>query len=301
MNEQRLIYVKSVNKSKFWNNANADVKGYNNFPDTTKSYPVLWDFDEHKFKFTDLTDEEVKSLAKKCKLSYEDGEDEGKPIETVDLHHSQDAFFNHTSLTLKIKDDITTFNIHNPLDKLKLAAFKSYPFVSHSSNSIENTPGAKWVIIDKAVESTEKTDKYIEEKNLWKFFVGTEKEKLSADQMRAIIFAFNDSSMLVDAETPADTMAAMLIEKAKSTVKVNGMSERSRFMMLAGLPKNELLIRELVGRAWRFGVLRKTGDKWLYSGSEIANSTEALYKKLLSPENSATLTAIQEELSLKSK
>ncbi len=294
----QLTYVKPASVSKFWHNT--DVKGYSNFPETTKAFPILWSFDLHKFVFKDLSDDQVMELVTKCKLSYELGEDEGKPILTADITHQQDPFFNHSQLTLKIKNDISTFNLNNPLDVLKLAAFKAYPFVAQSHSGKDTVAGAKWVVIDAKTEQEDLETKHVRQKEIWKYFTDGSKDKLTPAQMRSLINAFQDRNMRIEPNTPAETLEAILIQKINDPSVRSGLTPRELFLKLVKLPKNELIVRDFIGQAINLGVIRRTGDKYFYGGNEIATGMENLIKTLQSIDYVTTYTAIQEELKLKS-
>lgn len=291
-----IVHVKAANVSKFWHNP--DVKGYTNFPETTKTYPMNWSFEEHKFLF-DLTDGEIIDLAKRCKLSYEDGEDKGKPITTFDLHHREDPFFNHSRLRIKITDDITAFNIRNPLEKLLLSGFKTYPFVAKSESDKSNVASVKWVIIDKELEAADKERGYLNEKAVWKFFTGPDRDRLTPAVMRNILYAFNDKVTPINDETPSETLEALLMNKIKEPKNALSISGKEKFLLLANASKEELEIRTLMGKALQKGVLRKTGDKWFYAGNKLADSTDGLFQFLKKGENSAVLMAIKEEVEFK--
>ncbi len=291
-----IVHVKAANVSKFWHNP--DVKGYTNFPETTKTYPMNWSFDEHRFLF-DLPDGEIIELAKKSKLSYEDGEDKGKAITTFDLNHREDPFFNHSRLRIKITDDITTFNTKNPLEKLLLSGFKTYPFVAKSESDKTNVASVKWVIIDKELEAADKERGYLNEKTVWKFFTGTDKERLTPSMMRNILFAFNDKAIAISDTTAPEALEALLMSKIKEPKHLGKMSNKEKFLVLATSSKEELEIRALMGKALQRGIVRKTGEKWFYAGNKLADSTEATVQFLKKPENSAVYVALKEEVEFK--
>jgi len=292
-----LIYAKPAQtNSKFWHNP--QVHGYSHFPETFRGYPPYWDHTAHKYIFTGLEDEEVIKLARKAKLSHIDGPKEGLPITDIDLSHKESDFFNHPMMTLKIKDDITVFNMNDPLDVLKLAMFKSYPQVASSEADKKKIPGAKWVIIDEQIEQSNSVEEYRSVMDLNKHFIG--KEKLSPERMRTILLAFNDPNVKLDKNTDIDTVASWLYEKAKDTTLHQGMTNQQRFFMFVNMKADELAVRALISKAVKAGVLRVKSGKYLYAGSEVAYNLENLVKKLTDLENQNLLSAIEEEINFKS-
>lgn len=295
----KLVYIKPAKtNSKFWHNP--EVKGYQHFPETQKVYPPYWDFNEHKYKFYGLSDDEVLTLAKTCKLSSIDGENEGLLIQDIDLHHKENDFFNHPKVQVKIKDDVTTFNLNDPLDVLRLATMKSYPFVAHSENDRKRIAGAKWVIIDEEIEQRNAEEDFIHKMEINKFFVPG-KEKLNPEKMRTILEAYNDPNIKLDPNTSIDTVATWLYEKANDTSTQNGMSNQERFFMLIRMKDDELAVRALIQRAVKGGVLRVKSGKYFYAGNEVAHSLDSMVKKLVLLENQNLLSAIEEELEFKTK
>lgn len=293
----RLVYVKPTNtNSKFWHNP--EVKGYQYFPETQKGYPPFWDFNEHKYKFFELEDAEVIKLAKEAKLSYIDGPNIGKVIDTADLKHREDPFFNHPRLLNRIKDDITTYNLNDPVDVLKLATFKMYPMVAHSESSKKRTPGAKWIIVDKEVEQKDIEKEYLDKIAITKYFTPG-KDKLSPEKMRAMLIAFNDSSLKMDENTRIETIEAWLYQKAHDNTVVQGLSNKQRFINLASMTNTELGLRTLIDKGVKLGVLRKQGSKYLYAGKEIAPNIDVLTKKLAKADNASLLEAIEDEINFK--
>jgi len=295
----KLVYIKPAKtNSKFWHNP--EIRGYQHFPETQKVYPPYWDFTEHKYKFYDLDDEEVLRLATSCKLSFVDGPKEGVIIDDIDLHHKESEFFNHPKMQVKIKDDITTFNLNDPIDRLKLATIKSYPFVAHSENDRKRIAGAKWVIIDEEVEQKNAEETFLSKMEINKYFVPG-KDKLSPEKMRTILAAFNDPNIRMDASTSIDTIATWLYEKATDTSIQNGMTNQDRFFLLVNMKDEELAIRALIQKSVKAGALRVKSGKYFYAGNEIAHNLETLVKKLIAPENQNILNAIEEEIEFKTK
>lgn len=294
----KLVYIKPAKtSSKFWHNP--EIKGYQHFPETQKAYPPYWDFNEHKYKFYGLDDDEVITLAKSCKLSSVEGDNEGLLIQDIDLHHKEGEFFNHPKMQVKIKDDVTTFNLNDPLDKLKLAAIKSYPFVAHSENDKKRIAGAKWVIIDEEIEQKNAEKEFIHKMEINKYFVPG-KDKIAPERMRTILAAFNDPNIRMDANTGIDTVSAWLYEKANDKAITGGMSNQDRFFMLVRMKDDELNIRALIQKSVKAGALRVKSGKYFYAGNEIAHNMESLVKKLVAPENQSLLNAIEEEINFKS-
>lgn len=299
MSATKIVYVKPAKtNSKFWHNP--EVKGYQYFPETQKAYPPFWDFNLHKYMFDGLTDDEVKSLATQAKLSYVDGPEEGRPISSVDLNHKEDAFFNHPRMVNKIKDDVTVFNMNDPLDVLKLATFKMYPIVAASENDKRKISGAKWVIVDKDVEQSNAEQDFISKMEINKYFVPG-KDKLSPEKMKIILSSFNDSGARFDSNTSIDTIASWLYDKATDTKIVQGMSNQQRFLNMVSMKDDELHLRGMIANALRLGVLRLKTGKFYYAGNEIAVGQDVLVKKLSNPENQSLLAAIEEEIEFKSK
>lgn len=295
----KVIYVKPAKtNSKFWHNP--EIKGYQYFPETQKGYPPYWDFKEFKYRFYGMTDEEALKLAYSCKLSFIDGPNEGRIIESIDLRHKEDAFFNHPRMINKIKDDVTTFNLNDPLDQLKLATFKMYPIVAHSENDKKKIAGAKWVIVDKDIEQSNAEQEYISKMNINKFFVPG-KDKLSPEKMRMILASFNDNAIKFDNTTSTDTIEAWLYAKATDTQVIQGVSNQQRFLNLVSMHADELAIRGLIDKAVKLGVLRIKSGKYLYAGNEVAVSQDILVKKLMKPDNQTLLNAIEDEIEFKSK
>lgn len=274
------------------------VKGFKHFPDTFKSYPVLWDHAQHKYIFDGLTDEQVLQYAKKCKLSYEDGEDKGKIINEVDLYHDQDPFCNHSQMRISIFNDVYTFNLQNPLDVLKLAMIKAYPFTAKTSDS--SLPDAKWVIVNEQIEREQAVSKYTKEKEIWKYFAEG-KHKLSPDTMRSIAYCFNDPiNFNITPNTPIEVIETKLQEKAKDNkTVVNGMTNQARFLMLVGLKPDEIKIRAMIGKAISLGIIRNRSERFMYNGNEIAIGLENTIKHLLNPENAVLFTAIEQEIKVR--
>lgn len=295
----KLVYIKPAKtNSKFWHNP--EVKGYQHFPETQKVYPPYWDFNDHKYKFFGLSDDEVLKLAKSCKLSGVDGENEGLLIQDIDLHHKENDFFNHPKVQVKIKDDVTTFNLNDPLDVLKLATMKSYPFVAHSENDRKRIAGAKWVIIDEEIEQKNAEEDFINKMEINKYFVPG-KDKLNPEKMRTILEAYNDPNIRLDSNTSIDSVATWLYEKANDTSTQGGMSSQERFFMLLRMKDDELAVRALIQRAVKGGVLRVKSGKYFYAGNEVAHSLDSMVKKLVQLENQNLMNAIEEELEFKTK
>jgi hypothetical protein len=295
----KVIYVKPARtNSKFWHNP--EVKGYQYFPETQKGYPPYWDFKEFKYRFYGMTDDEALALAYKCKLSYVDGINEGRIIDSIDLKHKEDSFFNHPRMINKIKDDVTTFNLNDPLDQLKLATFKMYPVVAHSENDKKKIAGAKWVVVDKDVEQSNAEQDYLAKMEINKFFVPG-KDKLSPEKMRMILASFNDTSLKFDNTTSTDTISAWLYDKATDTRTVQGVSNQQRFLNLVSMQADELAIRSIIDKAVKLGVLRIKTGKYLYAGNEVAVSQDILVKKLMKADNQTLLNAIEDEIEFKSK
>ena len=292
----KLVYIKPAQtNSKFWHNT--QVQGYSHFPETFRSYPPYWDHTQHKYIFSGLTDEEVQDLGSKAKLSHSEGPKEGMPITDIDLNHKESEFFNHPRMITKIKDDVTVFNLSDPLDVLKLASMKAYPHVAHSEADKKKIPGAKWVIIDEEIEQKNSVEEYRSKMEINKYFVG--KEKLTTERMRTILLAFNDPNVKIDASTDSDTVSSALYDKATDTSIRQGMTDQQRFFMLVNMKDAELGVRSLVSKAVKAGALRVRSGKYFYAGNELAHSLEALVKKLASPDNQSILNAIEEEINFK--
>jgi hypothetical protein len=294
-----VIRVQPNIKPKFWHDQN--VKGYQNFPGTSKTYPIFWDFQAHKYKFDGLSDDDVKSLALKAKLSYVDGADEGKIITEVDLYHREDPFFNHPKLKIKIQDDVLSFNINNPIDKLKLAALKAYPEVASNTTDVKNTPNAKWIIIDEEIESKNEETIFKQELEIAKYFVPGDMY-LSPTLMREILIAFNDSQIRITPETTNDFIAKELYKKATDkTGKSGDKTNQARFLQFVNMDKTDRALHVFASNAKRLGVLTVKGDKWFYGGNELANSLIDLIKKLKSADYQFTYENIESELNDKIK
>ena len=292
----KLVYIKPAQlNSKFWHNP--QVQGYSHFPETFRSYPPYWDHTQHKYIFVNLSDEEVISLALKAKLSHSEGPKEGTPITEIDLNHKENDFFNHPRMITKIKDDVTVFNLSDPLDVLKLGAMKAYPQVAHSEADKKKIPGAKWVIIDEEIEHKNSVEEYRSSMDINKFFIG--KDKLSTEKMRTILQAFNDPNIKVDEKTDSDTIGSFLYQKATDTTVRQGMIEQQRFFMLAAMKDDELGVRSLISKAVKAGVVRVKSGKYYYAGNEFAYNLESAVKKLADPQNQNLLNAIEEEINFK--
>lgn len=299
MSANKIVYVKPAKtNSKFWHNP--EVKGYQYFPETQKAYPPYWDFTEHKYMFSGLTDEEATQLALDSKLSYIDGPNEGRVITDIDVRHKEDSFFNHPRMVNKIKDDVTVFNLNDPIDQLKLATFKMYPIVAASEHDKKKISGAKWVIVDKEVEQNNTEKDFISKMEINKYFVPG-KDKISPEKMKTMLSAFNDSNLKYNKDTSIDTIAAWLYEKATDTTIVQGMSNQQRFLNLVNMANEELALRHLVDTGVKAGVLRVKSGRYSYAGSEVAPTLDILIKKLSNVENQTLLTAIEDEIAFKTK
>lgn len=297
---EKLIYVKPVKAgSKFWQKT-ADVKGYQNFPETRKIYPVLWSNDNHKFIFEGLTDDQVKDLVKKAKLSYETGPNKNTIIYDVDLYHKDDPFCNHKDLNIRIFDDTLTFNVDVPLEQLKLAAFKAYPIVALNEDEIKNTANAKWVVVDKDIEEKNAIKAYTQAMEVNKYFTPGQ-YYLSPAKMRALLVAYNDAKLKFNETTDPALIAKELYKRATDTTVIDGNTNQAKFFQLLKLSEDELGIRTFIKDASDSGILRITKGAYKFNGVEIAPTFELLVKRLSKPEESLLYDQIADALEVKRK
>ncbi|HMT02038.1 MAG TPA: hypothetical protein PKD00_01800 [Burkholderiales bacterium] len=297
---ERLIYVKPVSPgSKFWQKS-AEVKGYQNFPETRKIYPVLWSNTEHKFLFKGIDDKEFAELVKKCKLSYETGINKGRIIETADLYHKDDDFCNHKDLNIRIFDDMFSFDVAKPIEVLKLAAFKAYPNVANNEDDIKRIANAKWVVIDKDIEEKNAIKAHAMAMEVNKYFTPGD-SYLSPDKMRALLQAYNDPKVKLTDKTDNGYISKELYKRATDKQYVDGMTNQARFFQFLRLSDDDLGLRSFVKRATDSGVLRVAKGVYKFNGIDLAPNLDLLLKRLAKPEESTLYEQIVDAIELKQK
>ena len=261
-------------------------------PSTVQGRRVRWSLGKRRYLLIDengkeLSKEALEELVKSSYLTYEDGPDKGKLIQTADPLNGKDPFFNHSQLHTLLREG------NGKLDKDVSAKDRLLGYGLRGADDIatakeSNTSGRiRYVLSDKGEE------------------VNTALEDMKKAQLASILLdKQTDSKRLtiakimglgVNNSSDRGTVDLALFNAIKSNTKKNseGITLQQLFINICMMEAAEFNLRHLIAQAKENKVIRLTKTGYTFNGARIASTDTGLYEYFNNGTNGEILIALE--------
>jgi ribosomal protein S6 len=282
------------------------VKTINNwnekrFPNSIqKERPIVYSYTLKKWllKSYEVNSPELNEMVKACSLinNKKNHPDFGRMIISCDIHDSNDPFFTHPDLYIRLVEGYGILNTDDRKEKLFYeGALKNNRFdIGGEDDNPYVQRRAKYILIDKNIDKKIKENTRSNTLEATKIF-----EAMSEDKLKTVALAMG---VIRSKEMAADIVKDVLFEYVldnKNKSNSSQLTKQEHFLQTSKMDADHLHIRNVVQLAFANGTIKRDKDAgFLVFGTAVGKTKDSVMNYFLDVKNSEILFRVEKAVNI---